>query len=382
MVEKRRTLSTMIDKTRYLTAQVKHDLKQKMVFIAGPRQVGKTTIAQSLPGAKTGYLNWDIAEHRDRILRRELPPGLLWIFDEIHKYRRWRNYLKGLYDGRRPGQKILVTGSGRLDLYRFGGDSLQGRYHMLRLHPFSVAELELVKPKQLLDLLKLGGFPEPWLSGSEREARRWSREYRSLLIREEITALERVQDLGQLEVMMLSLPNRVGSPLSINALREDLQVAHKTAASWLDVMERLFAIFRLSPFGSPLIRAVKKEQKHYHLDWSIVPDDGPRFENLVACHLIKWVHYQQDTEGLDLELRYFRDKDGREVDFIVVDKHKPILIVECKWGDAEIDKSLKYFKSKFPKTEAWQISAVGRKDFVSKEGIRVAPALALLKDWV
>lgn len=372
----------MIGKPRYLTAQVKHDLKRKMVFVAGPRQVGKTTIARSLPGAKTGYLSWDIAEHRDRILRRELPAGSLWIFDEIHKYRQWRNYLKGLYDGRRSGQKILVTGSGRLDLYRFGGDSLQGRYHMLRLHPFSAAELGLDKPKQLLDLLKLGGFPEPWLSGSEREARRWSREYRSLLIREEVTALERVQDLGQLEVMMLSLPDRVGSPLSINALREDLQVAHKTAASWLDAMERLFAIFRLSPFGSSLIRAVKKEQKHYHLDWSIVPGDGPRFENLVACHLLKWVHFQQDTEGSDIELRYFRDKDGREVDFVVVDRNTPVLIVECKWGDAEIDRSLKYLKSKFPQAEAWQLSAIGRKDYVSEQGIRVAPALALLHDWV
>ena len=203
-----------------------------------------------------------------------------------------------------------------------------------------------------------------------------------MLIREEVTALERIQDLGQLEVMMLSLPDRVGSPLSINALREDLQVAHKTAASWLDAMERLFAIFRLSPFGSPLIRAVKKEQKHYHLDWSIVAGDGARFENLVACHLIKWVHFQQDTEGTDLELRYFRDKDGREVDFIVVDRNVPVLIVECKWGDTEIDRSLKYFKSKFPQAEAWQISAIGRKDYVSQEGIRVAPALSLLNDWV
>ena len=147
-------------------------------------------------------------------------------------------------------------------------------------------------------------------------------------------------------------------------------------------MERLCAIFRLSPFGSPLIRAVKKERKHYHLDWSIVPEDGPRFENLVACHLIKWVHFQQDTAGADLELRYFRDKDGREVDFMVIEGNTPVLIVECKWGDAEIDRSLKYLKSKFPQAAAWQLSAVGRKDYVSGEGIRVAPALALLHEWV
>ena len=132
-----------------------------MVFVAGPRQVGKTTLVKALTGAKAGYLSWDVAEHRERILRRELPATRLWIFDELHKYRSWRNYLKGLFDNRRAGQQILVTGSARLDFYRFGGDSLQGRYHLLRLHPLSVAELGLTTPAELQNLLKLGGFPEP-----------------------------------------------------------------------------------------------------------------------------------------------------------------------------------------------------------------------------
>src|SRR5713101_3619706 len=153
-----------------------------MVFVAGPRQVGKTTLAKSVPGGPAGYLNWDIAEHRERLLRRELPATPLWVFDEIHKYRRWRNYLKGLYDGRRSRQQILVTGSAKLDFYRFGGDSLQGRYHLLRLHPLSVAELGLARPADLQDLLNLGGFPEPFFSGSAIEARRWSRDHRTLLI--------------------------------------------------------------------------------------------------------------------------------------------------------------------------------------------------------
>lgn len=368
--------------TRYLAPQLRHDLARKMVFVAGPRQVGKTTLACSLTGADSGYLNWDVSEHREQILRRELPDSRLWIFDEIHKYRKWRNYLKGLYDNRRANQQILVTGSGRLDLYRFGGDSLQGRYHLLRLHPFSAAELKLKSESYFLDLLNLGGFPEPWLSGSETEARRWSREYRTRLISEDITTLERIQDLGHLELMIIRLPELVGSPLSINALREDLQISHKTAASWLDALERLYAIFRLAPFGSPRIRAVKKEQKHYHFDWTLVPEDPPRFENLVACHLLKWVHYQQDSEGLDLELRYFRDTDGREVDFVIIEKRQPKLIVECKWSDMEIDKNLRYLKAKFPKAEAWQITATGRKDYVSGEGIRVAPAIKLLVDLI
>jgi predicted AAA+ superfamily ATPase len=202
---------------RSLLPQVAKDLTRKMVFVAGPRQVGKTTLALSLPGAAKGYLNWDVVEHRERILRRELPPTTLWVFDEIHKYRGWRNYLKGLYDKRPRGTRLLVTGSGRLDYYRFGGDSLQGRYHLLRLHPLSAAELKLGQPGDLQALLMYGGFPEPYFAASETEARRWSREYRSRLVREEVASLERVDDLGTLELLMLRLPDLVGSPLSINA---------------------------------------------------------------------------------------------------------------------------------------------------------------------
>jgi predicted AAA+ superfamily ATPase len=350
-----------------------------MVFVAGPRQVGKTTLARALPGASPGYLNWDVAEHRERILLRELPPSRLWVFDEIHKYRSWRAFLKGAYDGRRRGQRILVTGSARLDFYRFGGDSLQGRYHLLRLHPFSAAELGLGTASQLQDLLKLGGFPEPFLGGSEVEARRWSREYRSRLVREEVAGLERIQDLGNLELLALRLPELVGSPLSVNALREDLQVSHKTVAGWLKVLERLYAIFRLPPFGAPRIRAVKKEQKHYHFDWSVVPSERP-LRNLVASHLRGSL--QAGRAGPRGELRYFRDTDGREVDFVVVEGRHPILLVEAKWSDVEPDRSLRYLKARFPGADAWQVSAVGRKDFVTPEGIRVAPALELLSTLV
>jgi predicted AAA+ superfamily ATPase len=367
---------------RYLLAQVRRDLARKMVFVAGPRQVGKTTLARSVPGGTAGYLNWDVAEDRERILRRELPPAPLWVFDELHKYRGWRNYLKGLFDKRSKRQRILVTGSARLDFYRFGGDSLQGRYHLLRLHPLSVAELGLKTPDDLRTLLTLGGFPEPYFAGSEVEARRWSREHRTLLVREDVVSLERVHDLGTLELLMLRLPELVGSPLSINALREDLQVTHKSVAHWLQILERLYAVFRLSPFGAPRIRAVKKEQKHYHWDWTLVPDPALRFENLVASHLLKWVHHEQDANGLDVELRYFRDTDRREVDFVVVTGRTPTLFVECKWADAEIDRGLRYLKARFTECEAWQISATGTKDYVTPEGIRVAPAIRLLSRWV
>jgi hypothetical protein len=367
---------------RYLVPQVRRDLGRKMVLMAGPRQVGKTTLALSLPGARAGYLSWDIASHRERILKRQLPPSRFWIFDEIHKYRSWRNWLKGLYDGRRAGQQILITGSARLDFYRFGGDSLQGRYHLLRLHPFSAKELALRTPAQLRDLLKLGGFPEPFLSGSEVEARRWSREYRNRLVREDVAGLERVQDLGNLELLALRLPELVGAPLSVNALREDLQLSHKTVESWLRVLERLYAIFRLSPLGAPRIRAVKKVQKHYQFDWSLVPSQPARFENMIASHLLKWVHFEQDAQGRELELRYFRDSDGREVDFVVVEGRQPILFVECKWAESDVDKSLRYLKVRFPAAQAWQLSAAGKKDYVTPEGIRVSPALNLLNQLI
>ena len=367
---------------RYLHEPIRRDLKRKMVFVGGPRQVGKTRLGQALIPAPSSYLNWDVAEHREAILRRELPPTRAWLFDELHKYRGWRNLLKGLYDAAPGRRQILVTGSARLDLYRYGGDSLQGRYHYYRLHPLSVAEVGISSPADLRALLKLGGFPEPFLGGSETEARRWSREYRERLVREEIVGLERVHDLGQMELLVLRLPELVGSPLSINALREDLMTSHKTVSRWLDILERLYAVYRLPPFGAPRIRAVKKEAKHYHFDWSLVKDDALRFENMVAGHLLKWVHFLIDTEGRDLELRYFRDVDGREVDFVVVEDRKPVQMIECKWSDAPVAPGLRYLKARFPRCEAWQISMNGVKDYETPEGIRVTPALRFLKTLV
>lgn len=369
-----------MDVRRYLTDQVERDLARKMVFLSGPRQVGKTTLALDVAGTRAGYLNWDVPEHHEAILARELPASDLWVFDEIHKYRRWRNFLKGLYDAR-PEQRILVTGSARLDLYRYTGDSLQGRYHHLRLHPLSVAELG-GGPEHFESLLSLGGFPEPFFTGSEVEARRWSLEYRRRLVREEVTSLERVVELDTLELLLMRLPELVGSPLSINALREDLQVSHKTIDSWLRIFERLYAIFRLPPFGAPRLRAVKKARKHYHLDWTLVREPAARFENLVACALLKWVDFQRDAQGRDLELRYFRDTDGREVDFVVLEDRSVLLLVEAKQAEGRVDRSLRYLKRRFPDAEAWQVVAEGAKDFIDPEGIRVAPAHLFLAGLV
>ncbi len=372
----------MSSRPRYLLPQVQADLTRKMVFVAGPRQVGKTTLARQVLGESSGYLNWDVAEDREHILRREFPSSDLWVLDEIHKFRLWRALLKGLWDGRRPAQKILVTGSANLDFYRHGGDSLQGRYHLVRLHPLSVAELGISTAEDLRGLLQLGGFPEPFFSGSEKDSRRWSREYRTRLVYDDLNSLEKVADLGRVELLLLALSDRVGSPLSLNSLREDLQVSHATVARHVEILQELYALFRLSPLGSPLLRAVKKEQKHYHLDWTVVGNEAARFENLVACHLLKWVHHQQDTEGRDLELRYFRDVDGREVDFVLTERGQVLQLVEVKWGDAPLDRGIRYLKERFPAASAWQVSAMGTRDFVSPEGIRVCPALVLLREGV
>lgn len=368
--------------SRYLTDQAKTDLKKKMVFIAGPRQVGKTTLARSLLKDPAGYLNWDIRADRDRILREEWPDVSMLAFDEIHKYRKWRNLLKGLFDQYRQEKKILVTGSARLDYYRFGGDSLQGRYHLLHLYPLSVAELGIRSPADFSALLTLGGFPEPFYGGAQIDARRWSREYRGRLLEEDLRDLESVHDLGSLEQMMIRLPDLVGAPLSLNALREDLQLNHRTVARWAAILERLYSIFRLPPLGAPRIRAVKKEQKHYHWDWTLPAKDAQRFENLVAVHLKKWVDFEADTKGRELELRYFRDVQGREVDFVVTEDRRPVRFIECKWSDEDVHPALRYARARFPEAEFWQISASGTKDFMTSDRIRVCPATALLRDLI
>ncbi len=367
---------------RYLKPQILADIQKKMVFVGGPRQVGKTTLAQSILDNENGYLNWDIAEHREQILHHEIPNSPILVFDEIHKYRSWRNYLKGIYDATHTGKKILVTGSARLDFYRYRGDSLQGRYHYLRLFPLSCSELKLSSKKEFFELMTLGGFPEPFFLSSDIEAKRWSREYRTRIIHDDIRSLENLQDLGNMELLMLRLPDLVGSPLSINTLREELQVSHKTIANWLQILERLYYIFRLSPFGSPKIRAVKKEQKHYHFDWTLVKDPALRFENMVALHLLKWVAFLEDTLGAELELRYFRDTDSREVDFVITDNKKPKFFIECKYNDTNVSKHLRYMKERFPQTEAWQLTALSEKNFSDPDNIHVCPAVIFLKNLI
>ena len=373
---------------RYVESVIIDDLRKKMVFLAGPRQSGKTTIAKKLlkrakRNIETGYLNWDFSEDREKIIEAKFPAedGML-VLDEIHKYSRWRQVVKGLYDKRGDQLQIMVTGSARLDHYRHGGDSLQGRYHFYRLHPLSFAEIGGVSISDLEDLLNFGGFPEPFFLASEKETRRWSREYRTRLVTEDLQDLETVKDVALVQQLVLRLPELVGAPLSINRLREDLQVAHQTVARWIQILENLYMIFRIYPFGSPAIRAVKKEAKHYHADWTVVKDPGARLENMVACHLLKWCHFLQDSEGRDMELRYFRDVDRREVDFVILEEGKPVRFIECKKSRRHNNRALKYLKERFPRAEALQIDMSSRDDILDKHNLRTMPATKFLTKLV
>ncbi len=367
---------------RYLSDIIKEDIQRKMVFVAGPRQVGKTTLAKSLVLELKGYLNWDIPEHREAILTNQLPDVKMWVFDELHKYKSWRGFLKGLFDLHGKNKKILVTGSAKLDIYRYGGDSLQGRYHFFRLYPLSVAELKITTQSELEDLLKLSGFPEPFFNGRSEFAKRWSLEYRSRILQEEISSIEILKDLGKMELMLIRLPDLVGSPLSLNSLREDLEISYDTAKRWIEMFERFYAIFRIAPFGSPKIRAVKKTPKHYHFDWSLVKIRGAKIENFFAVHLAKWAAFERDAKGRDIEIRYFRDLEAREVDFVVLEDNKPVEFIEVKSEQENISTSLKYLKNKFPEVAAYQVHFAGDKDYISKENIRVLPMIKFLQDLV
>ena len=268
---------------RYLDKNIKTFLKDRMVFVGGPRQVGKTSLCLQFLSPKhisnPGYLNWDDLKSRELIRKREFPvKAQALLFDEIHKFKNWRSLMKGLYDKHRHKYKILVTGSARLDHYRKGGDSLFGRYFYLRLHPFSVHELSLSNQRQVRDLLKFGGFPEPFLKGEEKYLKMWHRERTYRIINDDIRDLNHIKEISNIELLADALISRTGSPLSINNLSHDIGVHHQTLSRWIDILDSLYYSYRISPFGSPKIRAVKKEQKLYLWDWSSIEEKSFQFE--------------------------------------------------------------------------------------------------------
>lgn len=355
------------------------DLEHKMVFVAGPRQVGKTTFALQMLGAESNehpaYLNWDFPPVKEPLLRGELPAGQkLIVLDEIHKYHDWRNLVKGIFDKYRSSRQFLVTGSARLDYYRRGGDSLQGRYHLYRLHPINLRDVYTNPNKSDVEnLLKFGGFPEPFFKGEEIFWRRWQLERQKLVLQEDMISLEKVREVSKIELLHFLLAERVGSPLSVNSLREDLSVAHETVEHWLQILENLYLTFRISSFSSSKIRAVKKEKKLYFWDWSLCKDSGARFENLVGSQLFKYCNFREDTLGYKMDLCYIRDTDKREIDFVVVEDGKPKFAVECKLGEKQVSPHIKYFSLRMDIPKFYQVH-MGDSDFENIDyRVRVLP---------
>ena len=384
---------------RYLEPPILEDLPQKMVLLAGPRQVGKTTLARHiLAASKSGlYLNWDNREDRREIRAARWPAGnpAAVVLDELHKWRGWKGWIKGEYDKHRDRVRFLVTGSARLDVYRRGGDSLQGRYHHYRLHPLSLGEVEAAgapavpeagaelpvpgngNASTLEALLRFGGFPEPFLSASERTLRRWQKERLDRFFREDVRDLESVRDLPAIESLAELLPARVASPLSLNSLREDLDTSHRALTHWMDVLERLYFVYRLRPFTSKRVRSLRKMPKAYLWNWGLVREESARFENLIASHLLKLCNVLEDRDGHKTELLYLRDRSGREVDFLVTLAGRPWFAVEAKISETRIDPSLRYFRERLSIPWTYQVVRDGKRDFV-EDGFRCLPAASFL----
>lgn len=334
--------------------------RNKMAFISGPRQVGKTTLSKTFIHNKNGeYYNWDNLSFR-RLWTKSpiestinLSENATLILDEIHKADKWKQNLKGVYDSIEKRLKIIVTGSARLDLYKKGSDSLMGRYLGFRLHPFSIGEmfssnfhspdtvqeiiqndLKLSSAKNLQihwnDLEQYGGFPEPLFESNKNILNIWHRGRIEKIVREDLRDLSRIPELSQIEMLISLLPERVANPLSLTSIKEDLEISYDTAKRWMQYLKQLYYHFELRPWSKNISRSLKKESKLYLWDWSEVKNESARFENMVASHLLKSCHYWTDTgEGI-FELFYLKTKEKKEIDFLVVRDGKPWLPIECK----------------------------------------------------
>lgn len=341
---------------RLLAPFLQADLARKMVFLSGPRQAGKSTLAQDLTAAWPGaqLLNWDVAADRRVILAQSWSPAArLVVFDELHKMKDWKAWLKGVYDGRADGQTFLVTGSARLETFRQSGESLAGRYFAWRLHPITIAEwvgASGATPGEALDrILDRGGFPEPFLADTTTDAARWRRLYLEGLIRDDILEFSRIGELNAMRVFIDMLRQRVGSPLSLASLARDLQVSPTTLGKYLEILEALHIVFAVRPFHRNIARALLKEPKVYFFDTGLVDgDDGARFENACATMLLRHADFLQDSAGKDIRLHYVRNKEGREIDFVLCEANEPIGFAECKLTDAHVPPYLAAIAEQFP----------------------------------
>jgi predicted AAA+ superfamily ATPase len=353
---------------RYLDNRIRQDLAKKMVFLVGPRQVGKTSLSQTLLAAAVGgdgsggqYLNYDVAEDRRLIVAQAWNKrSPLLVLDEIHKMPLWKSWLKGVFDGKPAAQQLLVTGSARLDTFRQTGDSLAGRFFALHLHPISVrewCEQTGAAPEQALShLLARGGFPEPCLAASDEEAERWRRQYFDGLVRHDVLEFSRLQEVAAMRLFADMLRSRVGSPLSLASIARDLNLSPVTLKKYLDILEALFIVFTVRPWHRNIARATLQAPKVYFYDTGLVLGDiGARYENLVACALLKHIEWQQDTQGKAVALHYIRTKDEAEVDFCLSEGEQLTDLIECKISDSKPHRALARFAAEWPQARATQL---------------------------
>lgn len=350
---------------REIAGRLSRDLSRKLVVLTGARQVGKTTLARQLmEGFESAqYLNWDVPA--DRLLisgHAWSPKARLVVFDEIHKMRDWKAFLKGAWDGRIKGQAMLVTGSARMETFRQGGESLAGRYFTWRLHPFSVRELMATHgvsaAQALARLLERGGFPEPCLAGDAGDADRWRTQYATDLVREDVLDFSRVHEVRALQLLFDLLRERVGSPLTLSSLAQALQISPTTATRYVEILEALYIVFRVTPWHRDVARSLLKEPKLYFLDTGLVNGDaGAKLENTVAAMLLKHCHYRQDAEGKPVTLHTIRDKEGHEIDFVLAEGETVTDLVEVKLGDPTPSAYLHRMAQRFAPARAVQVVA-------------------------
>jgi predicted AAA+ superfamily ATPase len=362
---------------RMLLPFIKKDLKRKIVFITGPRQSGKTTLARMLTSSHD-YLNFDFPPHRLDILQRSWDrKKQLVVFDELHKMKGWKSWLKGIYDVEGPAPAFVVTGSARLDMTRKSGDSLAGRFFEYHLHPFDMKEAAgEVRPADAFErIMSVGGFPEPFLENDRTYYERWRKSHTDMILRQDMIDLESVRDITAMETLVELLRRRVGSPVSSASLARDLERDAGTVKRWLELLESLYVVFSVRPFHRNVARSLLKEPKYYFFDTGAVEGGvGPRFENLCACALFKEIHRVSDCFGRDVRLNYLRTKDGRELDFAVVENAVPIHLLEAKYSDANPSSSFSHFSGFFPGARMTQLVRKIDKEKTYPDGLEVRGA--------